>query len=104
MCPESVGSGSNVSFVSDQNPSRKLRLVTSPAASNDANAAVLTIKDVADVCGLPQPVIAQLVPRTWTDSGWMYTPEQLQMAVDVAYTIRARSDENRRGPDSEGMR
>lgn len=81
--------GGNVCCVPDQNPSPNLRLVAS-APSDDANAAVFTIKDVADACGLPQPVIAQLVPRTWTDAGWMYTKKQLEMAVDVAHAFRAR--------------
>ena len=33
-------------------------------------APLYTIKDVGDACGLPGPVIMQLVPRTWTDEGW----------------------------------
>jgi hypothetical protein len=44
----------------------------------------LSIADVAKACGLPQPVIAQLVPRTWTAEGWMYTYAQLQLAVEIA--------------------
>jgi hypothetical protein len=52
------------------------------------SAATYTIKDVADACGLPQPVIAQLVSRTWTAAGWMYTAEQLQEAVDQAEAVR----------------
>lgn len=95
--------GGNVCYVPDQNPSPNLRLVTS-APSDDANAAVLTIKDVADACGLPQPVIAQLVPRTWTDAGWMYTPEQLQTAIDTARTIRARSADVRRASTNRTAR
>ena len=47
----------------------------------DPAAAVFTIKDVADVCGFPEPVIAQLVPRSWIGDGWMYTQGQLQSAV-----------------------
>jgi hypothetical protein len=42
------------------------------------------IKQVGDVCGLPHPVIAQLVPRTWTESGWMSTAAQVHAAVDIA--------------------
>jgi hypothetical protein len=33
---------------------------------------------------LPQPVIAQLVSRTWTQGGWMYTRAQLQSATEIA--------------------
>ncbi|KMO69801.1 hypothetical protein [Mycolicibacterium chlorophenolicum] len=47
-----------------------------------------TIKDVGDACGLPGPVIMQLVPRTWTDEGWMYTREQLEAAVVIATELR----------------
>jgi hypothetical protein len=43
-----------------------------------------TINDVVEACGLPGPVIMQLVPRTWTNEGWMYTAEQLDAAVVIA--------------------
>lgn len=56
------------------------------------SAATYTIKDVADACGLPQPVIAQLVSRTWTAAGWMYTAEQLQEAVDQAEAVRTSAE------------
>ena len=51
---------------------------------------LFTIKDVGDACGLPQPVVAQLVPRTWIDDagGWMYTAEQLAFAVQIAPAVR----------------
>jgi hypothetical protein len=46
---------------------------------------MLTIKDVADACGMPQPVIAQLVPRQWVEgAGWMYTQKDLEYAVELA--------------------
>lgn len=48
------------------------------------DAPTLTIADVADACGLPQPVIAQVVPRTWTSQGWMYTEAQMQQAIEIA--------------------
>lgn len=48
---------------------------------------VYTIKDVADACGLPQPAIAQIVPRTWTDAGWMYTGAQIRSAIDIAHEL-----------------
>jgi hypothetical protein len=47
-----------------------LRIVASTVIADPA-APVFTVKDVADACGLPQPVIAQLVPRSWADDGWM---------------------------------
>lgn len=49
---------------------------------------LFTIKQVADACGLPQPVVAQLVPRTWTEAGWMYTAEQMAYAVQIAPDVR----------------
>jgi hypothetical protein len=49
-----------------------------------------TIKDVVAACGLPGPVIMQLVPRTWTDEGWMYTAEQLDEAVVIATEHRRK--------------
>lgn len=49
---------------------------------------LFTIKQVGDACGLPGPVIMQLVPRTWTDEGWMYTAEQLRAAVVIADNLR----------------
>jgi hypothetical protein len=50
---------------------------------------LFTIADVAKACSLPQPVVAQLVPRTWTDDGWMYTADQLQYAVRIGPDVRA---------------
>jgi hypothetical protein len=51
--------------------------------------ATFTIKDVVDACGLPGPVIAQLVPRTWVDGvGWMYTAEQVAASVGLAENLR----------------
>jgi hypothetical protein len=49
-----------------------------------------SIAEVGAACGLPGPVIMQLVPRTWTDAGWMYTAEQLDESVTVAADIRRR--------------
>src|SRR5689334_13490595 len=45
----------------DSQDRARLRVVPSWSAIGP----VYTIKDVADACGLPQPVIAQVVPRTW---------------------------------------
>ncbi|MEX7468248.1 hypothetical protein AB4Z39_00875 [Mycobacterium adipatum] len=50
--------------------------------------AKFSIKDVAEASGLPKPVIAQLIPRTWTAAGWMYTAVQLQEAIDCAGSHR----------------
>ncbi|EHB48886.1 hypothetical protein MycrhDRAFT_5727 [Mycolicibacterium rhodesiae JS60] len=50
---------------------------------------LFTVKDVAEACGLAQPVVAQLVPRTWIDGvGWMYTAGQLQSAVEIGRSVR----------------
>ena len=76
-----------------------LRLINgglSPAPGPD-QGPVHTIADVAKVCGLPQPVIAQVVPHTWTDDGWMYTDAQLQQAVEVAEAMRTGTDGDERG-------
>ena len=62
---------------------RNRRQVRRPRA-----AGLFTIDQVADACRLPQPVVAQLVPRTWTDAGWMYTAEQLAYGVQIAPDVR----------------
>lgn len=44
-----------------------------------------TIKDVVAACGLPGPVVTQLVPRTWVEGvGWLFTAEQLQASMIIA--------------------
>ncbi|MHA0290195.1 hypothetical protein ACXYX3_27645 (plasmid) [Mycobacterium sp. C3-094] len=68
-----------------------------PDLDSAQDVASLTIKDVADACGLAQPVIAQLVPRTWTAEGWMYTPEQREVAIAIAEEMRARQPSQDRG-------
>jgi len=51
--------------------------------------ACYTIKDVSETCGLPGPVIAQLVPRTWVHGvGWMYTEEQVRVSAGLAENLR----------------
>jgi hypothetical protein len=55
---------------------------------DDRSARLYTITDVGDACGLPGPVIMQLVPRTWTDEGWMYTRAQRDTAVSIAADVR----------------
>ena len=57
-----------------------------------------TVADVGDACGLPGPVIMQVVPRTWTSAGWMYTGEQLRAAVVIAEDLR-RERATGRGSD-----
>lgn len=52
---------------------------------------LFTVKDVADASGLPQPAIGQLVGRTWTDQGWMFTADQMQLAIDIAAERRAQT-------------
>jgi len=71
-------------------------MATAPG-NNPDDIASLTIKDVADACHLPQPVIAQLVPRTWTAEGWMYTPRQREEAVRIAAEMRANTPAEGRG-------
>ena len=59
------------------------------------NPHLFTIKDVVKACGLPGPVIMQLVPRTWTDAGWMFTAEQVQASVEIAAEHRRRLSADR---------
>ena len=72
--------------MSDDSLPRHLRVVQDNArnTAGDSPEPYLSIADVAAACGLPQPVIAQLVPRTWTEDGWMYSEVQLQQAVEIA--------------------
>lgn len=65
------------------------RLANAAKSGGSGPAQMFTIADVAKACGLPQPVVAQLVPRTWTDAGWMYTADQLQYAVQIGPDVRA---------------
>lgn len=51
---------------------------------------LFTVKDLAEASGLPQPVIAQLVPRTDTAAGILYTAAQRQYAVDIGHELRSR--------------
>ena len=69
-------------------PARPSLRVVRSADDDGGSAEMFTIKDVADACGLPQPVIAQVVPRTWTDEGWMYTKAQMQASVGIAADLR----------------
>ena len=67
---------------------RLIRVADDP---DDADSdELVTIKTVAEASRLPQPVIAQWVPRTWSDAdgGWMYTPGQLRYAVRLAEDMR----------------
>jgi len=66
-----------------------LRLINCKPTVTEPSNADLTIADIADACGLPQPVIAQLVPRTWTNEGWMYTAAQRQTAIEIAEKMRS---------------
>ena len=50
-----------------------------------------TVADVSAHCGLPAPVVMQLVERTWTDRGWMFTSEQLLSSAAVATELRRRN-------------
>lgn len=52
--------------------------------------ALSTIADVSRACGLAQPAIAQLVPRTWTADGWMYTADQVAEAIVLAAQLKDR--------------
>lgn len=55
-----------------ERPDRANLRIVSTGCQN-ADEPIFTVKDVATASGLPQPVIAQLVARTWTVDGWMYT-------------------------------
>lgn len=79
-------SSASVVTVTDEDPRDQARLRVVPTWCEVG--PVYTIKDVAEACGLPQPVIAQVVPRTWTDAGWMYTAAQIGEAIDIAHELR----------------
>jgi hypothetical protein len=49
---------------------------------------LFTIAQVSRASGLPAGAIMQLVPRTWTAAGWMYTGAQLAAATDIAAGLR----------------
>ena len=74
-------------------------MTTGPDSNSEVavDHPILTIKDVADACGLPQPAIAQLVPRTWTAKGWMYTPNQREEAIRIAAQMRDSMSPEGRG-------
>lgn len=79
----------------DDNPAQPPRLhIVTGADDRDAasDRPYLTIADVAAASGLPQPVIAQLIDRTWTDDGWMYTEAQAQEAIELAASEALRRD------------
>lgn len=63
-----------------------------------APVELFTIKDLAQACGLPQPVISQLVPHTDTAAGRLYTAEQLRYAVGLAAGIHARRSAHEGSP------
>jgi hypothetical protein len=67
-------------------------------------AALYTIKDVGDACGLPGPVIMQLVPRSWTCAGWMYSAEQRDAAVAIAADLRRDLAAHRGGTGQASQR
>lgn len=53
------------------------------------SSGLFTIKEVSQACGLPGPVIMQLVPRTWVEPvGWLYTGDQIRRAVTIATELR----------------
>ncbi|MBP1823168.1 hypothetical protein J3E61_006804 [Mycobacterium sp. OAE908] len=70
-----------------QDPARALGPLRGHAG--ESGHASFTIKDVGAACGLPGPVIAQLVPRTWVDGvGWMYTGEQVAASIVLGENLR----------------
>ncbi|HEX9177703.1 MAG TPA: hypothetical protein VF874_17045 [Mycobacterium sp.] len=63
---------------------------TTPDDGEPDTGRLFTIKDVAAASGLPQPAAAQVVPRTWTPKGWMYTAAQVRYAAEVGQTMRSQ--------------
>lgn len=58
-------------------------------------AGLFTIKEVSQACGLPGPVIMQLVPRTWVEPfGWLYTGDQLNAAIAISEGLQRASNTN----------
>lgn len=95
----------SVESVRDDDPPRTPLHIVKDAhpLGTESDRPTLTIADVAKACGLPQPVIAQLVPRTWTEDGWMYTEAQLQQAVEIAAGL-TRPDGKSSTADSDHSR
>jgi hypothetical protein len=80
--------------MADEQLAAPLRLESQRQRKTSASMTVperglFTIAEVTQACGLPQPVVAQLVPRVWTSAGWMYTGDQLAYAVHIALKVRA---------------
>ena len=74
-------------------------------ATSEKTGPHLTIADVAAACGLPQPVIAQLVSRTWTKDGWLYTEAQRDEAAEIAASwTRPDGKPSRTTPDHSRQR
>lgn len=58
-------------------------------------AGFFTIKEVSQACGLPGPVIMQLVPRTWVEPvGWLYTGDQITAAIAISEDLPRPSKTN----------
>lgn len=56
---------------------------------------LFTIKEVSKACGLPWPVIMQLVPRTWVEPvGWLYTDDQINAAIAISEDLQRPSETN----------
>ena len=56
---------------------------------------LFTIKEVSQACGLPGPVIMQLVPRTWVEPlGWLYTQDQISAAIAICEDLHRPSGTN----------
>ncbi|OBJ10843.1 hypothetical protein [Mycobacterium sp. 1465703.0] len=48
---------------------------------------------MSQACGLPGPVIMQLVPRTWVEPvGWLYTVDQINAAIAISEDLRRPSN------------
>lgn len=58
-------------------------------------SGLFTIKEVSQACGLPGPVIMQLVPRTWVEPvGWLYTLDQIREAITISEDLHPPSETN----------
>lgn len=71
-------------------PGGGLRVVGVGDEHEPPDEPLSTIADVCRASGLAQPAIAQLVSRTWTAKGWMYTADQIAEAIVLAAQLKDR--------------
>lgn len=60
---------------------------------------LFTVAEVSQACGLPVPVVMQLVPRTWVERvGWLYTRDQIGAAIAISEELGRPSPRSASSP------